>query len=286
MKYTNFYASGGIEIDGWLGMYLDDNFQIRKILPDWAPSSTGLIELGFSWENKCIMVNIMYLQVIYLTTLIIHGPLSLAWTHTDLVESPWPCQSCIHHCGLMSHLLLTVIVALWLLHQHSSHQCIGIGIIPPTPLCLSTCWHWVWSSHLYVFQHVSVGFDPHTFMSCNTSALGSLHLHVFWHVSVGIPTPSHLLTRQHWDPYNFRSFDTLTLGSYTFASFDMSVLDFHPLCVFLVESVRDKPTSLTRGEGQPTGLSTRVIVVGSGCCGRGVCHVTGKFLWWRWGYRH
>jgi len=48
-------------MDGWREMLLDDEFPIWKILPDWALFSTGL---GFSWENKCIIVNIMYLQVI------------------------------------------------------------------------------------------------------------------------------------------------------------------------------------------------------------------------------
>ena len=42
-------------------MHLDDDFQIRKILPDRAPFSIGL---GFSWVNKCIIVKITYLQVI------------------------------------------------------------------------------------------------------------------------------------------------------------------------------------------------------------------------------
>ena len=46
------------------------------------------------------------------------APLSLAWTHTDLVESPWPCRSRIHCRELTPHLRLAVVVALWSLHQH------------------------------------------------------------------------------------------------------------------------------------------------------------------------
>ena len=38
-------------MDGWRGMHLDDDFLIWEILPDWAPFSTGLIGLGFSWEK-------------------------------------------------------------------------------------------------------------------------------------------------------------------------------------------------------------------------------------------
>ena len=184
-------------------MHLDDDFQIRKILPDWAPFSIGL---GFSWENKCIMVNIMYLQVIYVTTLIIHSPpftgmnphwscaiplaLSklhpLSWTHASLAAG---CRCC-------------VMVA----PSTPSHRRIGIETIPPTPSCLSTCWRWVWSSHLRVFRRVSVGFDPYTFASCDMSALGSLHLHIFRHVGIGILTPSRLSTHRCWILIPFVSF--------------------------------------------------------------------------------
>ena len=52
--------------------------------------------------------------------------------------------------------------------------------------------------HLRVFRHIGVGFNPHTFTSFDTSALGSLHLRVFRHVGVGILTPSRLSTRQCW----------------------------------------------------------------------------------------
>lgn len=45
-------------MDGWQGMLLDDG------TPKLGSVSTGLIGLGLSWENKCIVVNIMYLQVI------------------------------------------------------------------------------------------------------------------------------------------------------------------------------------------------------------------------------
>ena len=69
----------------------------------------------------------------------------------------------------------------------------------------------------------------------DTSALGSLHLRVFQHVGVGFSSPL------------------------TFVS--------------SLSKVGDRPTSLARGEGQPTGLSTHVVVVGSGCCRRGVCQV-------------
>jgi len=53
----------------------------------------------------------------------------------------------------------------------SSHLRVGIGIIPPTPSCLSTRRHWVRSSHLHVFRHGGVG----------------------------ILIPSRLLTRRCWD---------------------------------------------------------------------------------------
>ena len=140
--------------------------------------------------------------------------------------------------------------------------------------------------HLCVFRHISVGFDPRTFVSFYASALGS------------ILTPSRLLTHRRWDPYTFASFDTSALGSLHLRVFRHVGVGFSSLCVFPVESGRGMPTSLARGEEQPTGLS---VVVGSGCCGRGVfqvpgchgiaslwsgsCHVSGKFLRWRWGYR-
>jgi hypothetical protein len=49
-------------MDGWRGMLLDDvpNWEGTP----WAPFPTGLVGLSLSWENKCIIVNIMYLQVI------------------------------------------------------------------------------------------------------------------------------------------------------------------------------------------------------------------------------
>ena len=94
-----------------------------------------------------------------------------------------------------------------------SHRRISIETIPPTPSCLSTCRCWVRSSHLHVFRHVGIGFDPYTFASCDMSALGSLHLHVFRHIGVGILTPSRLSTCWHWNPHTFASFDTSALGS-------------------------------------------------------------------------
>jgi len=100
----------------------------------------------------------------------------------------------------------------------SSHRRVGIGIIPPTPSCLSTHRRWVRSSHLRVFLRVGVGFNPHTFASFDTSALESLHLRVFRHVGVGILTPSRLSTRRRWDPYTFASFDTSVLDSHPFVS--------------------------------------------------------------------
>jgi hypothetical protein len=51
-------------MDGWRGMLLDDMFPVGKVLPSWAPFPTGLVGLALSWENKCIIVNVMYLQVI------------------------------------------------------------------------------------------------------------------------------------------------------------------------------------------------------------------------------
>ena len=107
-----------------------------------------------------------------------------------------PCHSplivCCHH-GIKVVSLST-----------SSHRRVSIGIIPPTPSCLLTHWHWVRSSHLHVFLCVGIGFNPHTFASFDTSALGSLHLHIFRHVSVGILTPL--------------SFDTSVLDSHPFVS--------------------------------------------------------------------
>ena len=51
MKYTSFYASAGLGMDGWQGMLLGDEFPIGKVLPNWAPFPTGLVELGFSWRK-------------------------------------------------------------------------------------------------------------------------------------------------------------------------------------------------------------------------------------------
>ena len=50
-------------MDGWQGMLLDDKFPI-KVLPNWAPFPTGLVGLGFSQKERCIIVDIMYLHVI------------------------------------------------------------------------------------------------------------------------------------------------------------------------------------------------------------------------------
>jgi hypothetical protein len=52
-------------MDGWRGMLLGDEFPIGKVLPNWAPFPTGLVELGFSWRKRCIITDIMYLYVIY-----------------------------------------------------------------------------------------------------------------------------------------------------------------------------------------------------------------------------
>jgi len=38
--------------------------QLGKVLSNWTLFPTGLVGLGLSWENKCIVVDIMYLQVI------------------------------------------------------------------------------------------------------------------------------------------------------------------------------------------------------------------------------
>ena len=44
--------------NGWMaGMLLDDEFPIGKVR---APFPTGLVGLGFSWENKCIIIDVMY----------------------------------------------------------------------------------------------------------------------------------------------------------------------------------------------------------------------------------
>jgi hypothetical protein len=56
-------------------------------------------------------------------------------------------------------------------------------------------------------------WDPYTFVSFDTSVLGSLHLRVFRHIGVGILTPSRLSTHRRWDPYTFVSFDMSVLGS-------------------------------------------------------------------------
>jgi len=48
-------------MDGWQEILLDDVFPIGKVPANWAPFPTGLVGLSFSWENRCIIVNIVYL---------------------------------------------------------------------------------------------------------------------------------------------------------------------------------------------------------------------------------
>jgi len=66
---------------------------------------------------------------------------------------------------------------------------------------------------------VSPSFATSALAFFATSALGTLHLGIFRHVGVETLTPSCLLTRRHSDPYTFVSFDTSVLGSHSLRVF-------------------------------------------------------------------
>jgi hypothetical protein len=150
-------------------------------------------------------------------------------------------------------------------------------------------------------------------MSCRPHSI-CRRCRIFRCIGIGIFTPSCLSTCRRCDSglWTRRGLDTSGFGSLrlpVFRHVGIHLWVFRHISVGLsfrscfLQSDRDRPTSLARGEGQPTGLSSPVILMGSRCCGCALRQViTSHYgiasLWsgyspsqhqvstaW-WGYRH